>query len=142
MTDLLNKQRLIGILYLDILQVQLHSFFSDNTSNINKGYTYSLHQISTQHTYMESQHSQHNPHSDTLGAIMLVASLMSQLHASVSLGWNCQDNSACCHTKIEAADQTCYLTMSQCTDTWPTSPSIDLYNTRHLAFWPTEYQFY
>ena len=31
----------------------------------------------------------------------------------------------CCHTEIEAADQTFYLTQSQYTDTGPTSPSAD-----------------
>ena len=32
----------------------------------------------------------------------------------------------CCHTEIEAADQTLYLTQSQRTDTGSTSPSADL----------------
>ena len=32
---------------------------------------------------------------------------------------------ACCHTEIEVADQTFYLTQSHCTDTRPTSPSAD-----------------
>ena len=31
----------------------------------------------------------------------------------------------CCHTEIEAADQTFHLTQSQYTDTGPTSPSAD-----------------
>ena len=31
----------------------------------------------------------------------------------------------CCHTEIEVADQTFYLTQSQYTDTGPTSPSAD-----------------
>ena len=31
----------------------------------------------------------------------------------------------CCHTKIEAADQTCYLTQSQFSDTRPTGPGAD-----------------
>ena len=31
----------------------------------------------------------------------------------------------CCHTDIEGADQTCYLTKSQYTDTGPTSPHAD-----------------
>ena len=30
-----------------------------------------------------------------------------------------------CHTGIEIAGQTCYLTQSQYVDTWPTSPSTD-----------------
>ena len=37
----------------------------------------------------------------------------------------CSDNCTCCHTEIEAADQTFYLTQSQYTDTSPTSPSTD-----------------
>ena len=35
--------------------------------------------------------------------------------------------------EIEVADQTFYLTHSQYTDTEPTSPSTDPYNSRHLA---------
>ena len=31
----------------------------------------------------------------------------------------------CCHTEIEVANQTFYLTQSQYTDTGPTSPSVD-----------------
>ena len=49
----------------------------------------------------------------------------SQQHASVSQGQICSDNSPCCHTEIEVADQTFYLTQSQYTDTGPTSPSTD-----------------
>ena len=56
---------------------------------------------------------------------LLVGRLMSQQHASVSQGQICSDNSMCCHTEIEAADQTFYLTLSQYTDTRPTSPSAD-----------------
>ena len=36
-----------------------------------------------------------------------------------------QDNFTCCHTEVEVADQTFYLTQSQYTDTGPTSPSAD-----------------
>ena len=50
---------------------------------------------------------------------------MSQQYASVSQGWICSDNFTCCHTEIEAADQTFYFTKSQYTDTGPTSPSAD-----------------
>ena len=56
---------------------------------------------------------------------MLVGSLTSQQHASVSQGRICSDNCTCCHTEIEVADQTFYLTQSQYTDTEPTSPSAD-----------------
>ena len=56
---------------------------------------------------------------------LLVGCLKSQKHASVSQGWICSDNSMCCHTEIEAADQTFYLTQSQYTDTRLTSPCTD-----------------
>ena len=46
-------------------------------------------------------------------------------HASVSQGRICSDNFTCCHTEIEAADQTFCLTQSQYTHTGPTSPSAD-----------------
>ena len=55
----------------------------------------------------------------------LFACLTSQQHASVSQGRICSDNFTCCHTQIEAADPTFYLTQSQYTDTGPTSPSAD-----------------
>ena len=54
---------------------------------------------------------------------LLVGCLTSQQHASVSQGRICSDNFTCCHTEIEVADQTFYLT--QYTDTGPTSPSSD-----------------
>ena len=56
---------------------------------------------------------------------MFIGCLTSQQHASVSQGRICTDNFTCCHTEIEAADQTFYLTQSQYTDTGPTSPSAD-----------------
>ena len=56
---------------------------------------------------------------------LLVGCLTSQQHASVSQGRICPDNCTCCHTEIEVADQTFYLTQSQYTDTGPTSPSTD-----------------
>ena len=55
----------------------------------------------------------------------LVGCLTSQQQASVSQGRICSDNLTCCHTEIEVADQTFYLTQSQYTDTGPTSPSAD-----------------
>ena len=57
--------------------------------------------------------------------LLLVGCLSSQQHASVSQGRICTDNFTCCHTEIEAADQTFHLTQSQYTDTGPTSPSAD-----------------
>ena len=56
---------------------------------------------------------------------LLVGCLTSQQQASVSQGRICSDNFMCCHTEIEVADQTFYLTQSQYTDTGPTSPSAD-----------------
>ena len=50
---------------------------------------------------------------------------MSYLHASVSQGRICTDDFTCCHTEVEVADPTFYLTQSQYTDTGPTSPSAD-----------------
>ena len=56
---------------------------------------------------------------------LFVCCLTSQQHASVSQGRICSDNFTGCHTEIEAADQTFYLTQSQYTDTGPTSPNVD-----------------
>ena len=49
----------------------------------------------------------------------------SQQHAGVSQGWICSGNFTCCHTEIEAADPTFFLTQSQYTDTGSTSPTTD-----------------
>ena len=57
--------------------------------------------------------------------LLLVGCLTSQQQASVSQGRICSDNFTCCHTEIEVADPTFYLTQSQYTDTGPTSPSAD-----------------
>ena len=56
---------------------------------------------------------------------LLVGCLTSRQHASVSQGRICSDSCTCCHTEIEAADQTFHLTQSQYTDTGPTSPITD-----------------
>ena len=56
---------------------------------------------------------------------LFVCCLTSQQQASVSQGQICPDNFTCCHTEIEVADQTFYLTQSQYTDSGPTSPSAD-----------------
>ena len=56
---------------------------------------------------------------------LVVSSLMSQHHAGVSQGGICSDRFTRCHTEIEIAEQTVYLTQSQCTDTRLTSPSSD-----------------
>ena len=55
----------------------------------------------------------------------LLACLPSQEHTSVSQGQVREDNCTCCHTEIEAADQTFHLTQSQYIDTGPTCPSAD-----------------
>ena len=57
---------------------------------------------------------------------LFVGCLTSQQQATVSQGRICSDNFTCCHTEIEVADQTFYLTQSQYIDTGPTSPSVDL----------------
>ena len=54
-----------------------------------------------------------------------VGCLTSQQHASVPQGWICSDNFTCCHTEIEIAGKTFYLTQSQYTETGPTSPCTD-----------------
>ena len=56
---------------------------------------------------------------------LLVGCLTFQQHASVCQGGICSDNFTCCHTEIEVADQTFYLTQSQYTDTRLSSPSAD-----------------
>ena len=64
----------------------------------------------------------------SLGVLLVclfVGCLSSQQHASISQGRICTDKFTCCHTEIEAADQTFHLTQSQYTDTGPTSPSAD-----------------
>ena len=65
------------------------------------------------------------PCSLVLCVCLLVGCLTSQQQASVSQGRICEDNLTCCHTEIEVADQTFYLTQSQYTDTGLTSPSAD-----------------
>ena len=57
--------------------------------------------------------------------LLFVGCLTSQQQASVSQGRICSDNFTFCHTEIEVADQTFYLTQSQYTGTGPTSPSAD-----------------
>ena len=69
----------------------------------------------------------------TSWVLLFVGCLTSQQHASVSQGRICSDNFTCCHTEIEVADQTFYLTQSQYTDTGPTSPSTDPVTPRRLA---------
>ena len=58
---------------------------------------------------------------------LFVTETVAQQHTSVYLGRICSGKFTCCHTVIEAGDQTFYLTHSQCrpTGTRPTSPSAD-----------------
>ena len=62
----------------------------------------------------------------TEGFVLWVGCLTSKQHASVSQGRICSDSFTCCHTEMQVADQTFYLTQSHYTDTGPTSPSADL----------------
>ena len=57
--------------------------------------------------------------------LLFVARLTSQQHVSVSQGRVCSGKCTCCHTEIEVADRTFYLTQSQYTDTGPTISSAD-----------------
>ena len=57
--------------------------------------------------------------------LLFVGCLTSQPQVSVPRGQICSDNFTCCHTEVEVADQTFFLTQSQNTDTGPTSPSAD-----------------
>ena len=63
--------------------------------------------------------------SSTAGFVLFVGCFTSQQHASVSQGRIFTDNCTRCHTEIEVADPTFYLTQSEYTDTGPTSPSPD-----------------
>ena len=74
-------------------------------------------------TKKERKETTHKTLSSHVG--WLVGCLTSQQQASVSQGRICSDNFTCCHTEIDDADQTFYLTQSQYTDTGPTSPSAD-----------------
>ena len=69
-------------------------------------------------TKVQTDHNQ-------LTVCLLVGCLTSQQQASVSQGRICSDNFTCCHTEIELADPTFYLTQSQYIDTGPSSPSAD-----------------
>ena len=60
-----------------------------------------------------------------LSSLQQTSCLTSLQQTSVSQGRICSDNCTCCHTEVEAADQTFYLTQSQYTDTGLTSPSSD-----------------
>ena len=63
--------------------------------------------------------------------MLVVGGVTSQQHASVSQGRICWDHYMCCHTEMGVADQTAYLTQSQCTDTRLTGPSSDPVKREH-----------
>ena len=97
--------------------VSQHSFTSSVWHHVD---VLHLSALCGRHTYFFHSHV-----SVYVGFVLLVGCLTSQQQASVSQGRICSDNFTCCHTEIEAADQTFYLTQSQYTDTGPTSPSAD-----------------
>ena len=76
------------------------------------------------HTAMSSQNTTGLQNQHPVNCL-LVGCLTSQHHASVSQGRICSDNCTCCHTEIEVADPTFYLTQSQYTDTGPAGPSAN-----------------
>ena len=57
--------------------------------------------------------------------LLFAGCLTFQQHTNLSQGRICTDSCTCCHTELEFADQTFYLTKSQYTDTGPTSPCTD-----------------
>ena len=64
---------------------------------------------------------------------LLVDCLSSQQQASASQGQICSDKFTCCHTEVEAADKTFYLTQSQYADTGLTCSSTDALQGSHLS---------
>ena len=63
---------------------------------------------------------------------VVVGWVMSQQCTGVSLGLISPDNWMCCHTEVEVADQTLFLTLSWYTDMGPTIPGADLVT---VGFW-------
>ena len=55
----------------------------------------------------------------------MVGCLTSKQHASVSQRRMGSDKCTCCQTEVQVLRVACYVTQSQYTDTWPTSPSAD-----------------
>ena len=70
------------------------------------------------------RHRDHG-NTDQRNCLLFAGCFTSQQHASVSLERICSDKFMRCHTEIQVADQTVYLTQLQYTDTKPTSPSAD-----------------
>ena len=65
--------------------------------------------------------------------VVFVGCLTAKQHAHVFYRLVCSDNCMCCHTETDIAHQTCHLTQSQYTDTWPTSLSADPVNTGSMT---------
>ena len=93
------------------------------TQSSRTGQDYSTGNSSRRETKRQTEETMGRQHQRVV--CLFVGCLSSQQHASVSQGRICTDNFTCCHTEIEAADQTFHLTQSQYTDTGPTSPSAD-----------------
>ena len=96
---------------------------TDNHKNLNitKTVKHQQKQNQTTNTKLTARNRQRR----TTRRCLFVGCLTSLQQASVSQGRICSDNFTCCHTEIQVADQTFYLTQSQHTDTGPTSPSAD-----------------
>ena len=104
-----------------------HHHHHHHTSKGGKGNTDTKQKNQQRKTEHERQ-TEAARHGDRLVCLLvgcLLGCLTSQQQASVSQGRICSDNFTCCHTEIEVADPTFYLTQSQYTDTGPTSPSAD-----------------
>ena len=73
--------------------------------------------------------------------LLFVGCLTSQQQANVSPGQICLDSCMCCHTEVEVADQTFYLTPAQYTDTAPVSLSAVLVTrgARQGSHWSTNF---
>ena len=99
------------------LHIHTHTYTHTHTHTCTHA---RMHACAHTHTHTHTHTRTHtHAHTHAFGC------LTSQQHASVSQGRICSDNYTCCHTEIEVADQTFYLTQSQYTDTRLTSPSAD-----------------
>ena len=107
-------------MYLSLTQIYTHG----SVTSDRKGFTAKLGTLEGLYTKTDKPTKSLST-SMTMELLLFVGCLTSQQQASVSQGRICTDNFTCCHTEIEAADQTFHLTQSQYTDTRPTSPSAD-----------------
>ena len=95
------------------------------TENKTETHYISQRKLAYKHIITSTKQKKQDTRKQILHQSTVVVCSTSQQHASVSQGRICSDNFTRCHTEIEAADQTFYLTQSQYTDTGPTSPSDD-----------------